>query len=87
MQIIIVKDAGQTKMETLTQPLKCINCGEELFSTSRSCEVWNREKDIVAVKYRESLSFAEARKIVDARQTLGASYSSIAKATTPSRVN
>ena len=34
-----------------------------------------------------SLSFAEARKIVDARQTLGASYSSIAKSNTASRVN
>ena len=73
--------------EPCSNPLKCLNCGEEHYSTSRSCKVWKREKDIVTVKYRESLSFAEARKIVDARQALGASYSSIPKSNKASRVN
>ena len=56
--------------------IKCINCGGDHVATSRSCPVWKREKEIVTIKYRESLSFPEARKIVDSRQTL---YSTITK--------
>ena len=59
--------------------MKCLNCGKEHYSTSRSCKVWMREKEITTIKYREGLSFAEARKTVDARQALGASYSSVTK--------
>ena len=56
--------------------IKCINCGEEHVATSRSCPVWKGEKEIITIKYRESLSFPEARKIVESRQTL---YSTITK--------
>ena len=38
-----------------------------------------REEEITTIKYREGLSFAEARTIVDTRQALGASYSSVTK--------
>ena len=32
--------------------LKCVSCGGEHMATSRSCPVWQREKEIVSVKYR-----------------------------------
>ena len=36
--------------------LKCVSCGGEHMATSRSCPVWQREKEIVSVKYREGFS-------------------------------
>ena len=65
--------------EPCTRSPKCLNCGEEHYSTSRSCKVSQREKEIITIKYRESLSFAEARKIIDTRHALGSSYSSVTK--------
>ena len=41
--------------------------------------MWKREKEIVTVKYRESLSFPEARKIVDSRHNLTNLYSKVTK--------
>ena len=73
--------------EPCSKPLKCLNCGEEHYSTSRSCKVWQREKEIITVKYRESLSLAEARKIVDTRQALGSSYLRITKSSAAKTVN
>ena len=73
--------------EPCNNPMKCLNCGEEHYSTSRLCKVWKREKEIITIKHRESLSFAEARKIVDARHALGASYSSVAKSSSAKTVN
>ena len=43
-----------------TNEIKCVNCGEAHSSTSRSCKVWKREKEVVTIKYREGLSFPEA---------------------------
>ena len=86
------KRCGANELEThhsepCNKPMKCLNCGEEHYSTSRSCKVWMREKEITTIKYRKGLSFAEARKIVDARQSLGASYSSITKSKATKSVN
>ena len=86
------KRCGTNEVETshndpCTKPLKCLNCGEDHFSTSRSCRVWQKEKEIITVKYRESLSFAEARKIVFARQALSSSYSSVTKSNTVKTVD
>ena len=63
-----------------------MNCGEDHYSTSRACKVWKKEKEIITIKYREGLSFAEARKIVDARQALG-SYSNVTKSNTSKSVS
>ena len=68
------------------KPFKCLNCGEEHYSTSRACKVWKKEKEIITIKYREGLSFAEGRKIVDARQALG-SYSNVTKSNTSKSVS
>ena len=62
-----------------TKKPKCINCGGEHMSTSRACDFWQKEKEIVTIKYKESLSFPEARKIVESRRILPHSYSSVIK--------
>ena len=47
--------------------LKCVSCGGEHMATSRACPVWQRDSEIVSVKYREGLSFQDATKIVNSR--------------------
>ena len=59
--------------------LKCLSCGGEHMATSRSCPVWQREKEIVSVKYREGLSFQDARRVVTIRVVLPGSYAMAAK--------
>ena len=60
-----------------TNEIKCVNCGEDHPSTSRTCKIWKREKEVVTIKYKEGLSFPEARKIVEARYNL--SFSTVVK--------
>ena len=67
-----------------TNDVKCVNCGEDHPSTSHSCKIWKREKEVVTIKYREGLSFPEARKIVQARYNL--SFSIVVKANKASTV-
>ena len=59
--------------------IKCANCGGEHVATSRTCPVWKREKKIVTIKYKESLSFPEVRKIVNNRLSLNNMYSTVTK--------
>ena len=61
-----------------------MNCGEDHPSTSRSCKVWKREKEVVTIEYKEGLSFPEARKIVETRHNL--SFSTVLKSTRTSSV-
>ena len=65
--------------ENCTRKPKCINCGGEHISTSKACDFWRKEKEIVTIKYKENVSFPEARKIVEARHVLPNSYSSVIK--------
>ena len=65
--------------ENCTRKPKCINCGGEHISTSKACDFWKKEKEIVTIKYKENVSFPEARKIVEARHVLPNSYSSVIK--------
>ena len=65
--------------EDCQKKLKCVSCDGEHMATSRSCPVWQREKEIVSVKYREGLSFQDARKIVNSRVVLSGSYAMAAK--------
>ena len=53
-----------------TNPIKCVNCGEDHSSTSRSCKIWKKEKEVVTIKHKEGLSFPEARKIVETRYNI-----------------
>ncbi|KAG0426847.1 hypothetical protein HPB47_026077, partial [Ixodes persulcatus] len=40
----------------------CENCGGPHPAYYRSCPLWNQEKDILAVKVKENLSYADAKK-------------------------
>ncbi|GBO43778.1 hypothetical protein AVEN_10317-1 [Araneus ventricosus] len=65
-----------------TEPEKCVNCKGSHTSYSRSCPIWKTEKEIVAVKVKEQVSYPEARRIVKARtSTPGISYSSVVRGT------
>ena len=63
------KRCGTNEVETYhtypcSKPMKCLNCGEEHFSTSRTCKVWKREKEIVTVKYRENCRLQKRGKLL-----------------------
>lgn len=61
-------------------PLVCLNCKEPHSAKSRACKVWKTEKEVLQVKFTQSLGFPEARKIVNARYAPPeASYSSVTK--------
>ena len=61
---------------------KCVSCGGEHMVTSRTCPVWQREKEIVSVKYRKDLFFfQDARKVVNSRFILTYCYAMAAKGT------
>ena len=67
-----------------TNEIKCVNCGEAHPSTSRSCKIWKKEKEVVTIKYKEGLSFPEARKIVEARYNL--TFSTVLKTSKASSI-
>ena len=59
---------------------KCANCNGNHPVSSRNCPSWKKEKEILSVKYKRSITFYEARKIVEEQlMTPGKSYASIAK--------
>ena len=59
---------------------KCVNCGEAHTAKSRQCTKWQLEKEVLTVKYKQSISFPEARKIVNARHAPpSVQYSSVVK--------
>ena len=43
---------------------KCVNCEGDHRAISKDCPIWKQEKDIVTLKSKESISFADARKRV-----------------------
>ena len=67
-------------MNRCTAPLSCSNCKGEHYATSRVCTVWKTEKEVLRIKYTQSISFAEARKVVESWQPKkqGVSYASVA---------
>ncbi|GBN04963.1 putative RNA-directed DNA polymerase from transposon X-element [Araneus ventricosus] len=57
---------------------KCVNCQGAHTSFSRSCPKWELEKEIVALKFKNNISFPEARRIVQAQTPIeGQSYASV----------
>ncbi|XP_055928782.1 uncharacterized protein LOC129959908 [Argiope bruennichi] len=72
--------------EQCNAPEKCVNCGGCHTSFSRVCERWKVEKQITSIKFKESISYPEARKKVLAQTPKpGVSYATVAK--TPFCVN
>ena len=62
-------------------PPSCVNCKGAHPAFDRRCPKWIFEKEVVAVKTRNKLSFGEARKVVEARCPAGASGNTYANAT------
>ena len=56
--------------------VRCSNCQGQHTADSKDCPVWQREKEIMRVKYTQNISFPEARKIV---QPSTQSYASVTK--------
>ncbi|XP_055932952.1 uncharacterized protein LOC129962974 [Argiope bruennichi] len=69
-------------------PEKCINCNGDHTAYSRLCPRWQLEKKIVAVKFKENISYPEARrKIIAQTPTEGSSYASAVQRNPPTVVN
>ncbi|GBM89571.1 hypothetical protein AVEN_85795-1 [Araneus ventricosus] len=57
---------------------KCVNCEGKHTSFSRSCPKWKVEKEIAATKFKNNISFPEARRLVKAQTPPdGKSYTSV----------
>ncbi|XP_055931854.1 uncharacterized protein LOC129962142 [Argiope bruennichi] len=57
---------------------KCVNCSGCHASYSKSCERWTLEKQITSLKFKENISYPEARrKILASTPKPGVSYASI----------
>ncbi|XP_055939453.1 uncharacterized protein LOC129969069 [Argiope bruennichi] len=63
---------------------KCVNCSGDHTSFSRSCPRWQLEKDIIALKTKEQISYVEAkRKILAQTPKPGLSYATASKVPVP----
>ncbi|GBL78442.1 putative RNA-directed DNA polymerase from transposon X-element [Araneus ventricosus] len=57
---------------------QCVNCQGEHTSFSRSCPKWKLEKEVVATKFKNNISFPEARRLVkEQTPPVGGSYASV----------
>ena len=62
-------------VERCENPTKCANCGHVHKTNSKECPVWNKEREILRIKYTN-----EARKMVEQQTVnIAQSHSSIAK--------
>ena len=59
-------EEGHTHTPCNNDP-KCVNCGKKHQSNSKECESWQKEKEILKIKYSENVSFPDARTIFDQR--------------------
>lgn len=48
--------------ESCTAPPHCVNCSGDHAAYSRSCQQWKKEKEIIALKVKENISYPEARR-------------------------
>jgi hypothetical protein len=71
--------AGHEMEKCNTSP-KCINCKGDHPAFSRTCPKWIMEKEIQTVRVKQSISYIEARRLVESRTPkLGVSYSAATK--------
>ena len=50
--------------EDCLKEIECANCRQDHPAYARSCDVYKKEKEILEVKHKRTVSFLEARKIV-----------------------
>ncbi|XP_055943826.1 uncharacterized protein LOC129974998 [Argiope bruennichi] len=71
---------GHDSSECISEEIKCRNCEGAHPAFSRSCPKWALEKEILTLKMKRNISFAEARKIITERTPKpGVTYSSVIK--------
>ena len=63
--------------EDCLKEITCANCRQDHTANTRSCIVYEKEKEIIEVKYKMNVSFLEARKIVGSYMR-ESSYASVA---------
>ncbi|XP_021345232.1 uncharacterized protein LOC110445137 [Mizuhopecten yessoensis] len=63
--------------------LRCVNCEGKHAASSRDCLAWNREREILRVKYTRNVSFPEARRIVESTDVAAPSYAQVTKVRSP----
>ena len=79
--------SDHTGDDCTAEPRKCVNCGEDQTPHNAfdpKCPALLREKDIVAIKYTEKVSFREARERYNTTHPRR-SYASVAKGAQPTR--
>ncbi|XP_067674832.1 uncharacterized protein [Haliotis asinina] len=51
-------------MDTCTDDIKCANCNGDHFSSSKSCPFFQKQSQIIKLKYTNNISFSEAIKLL-----------------------
>ena len=76
-----VRDEAHTP-ETCEKPIKCYHCKEPHKTSSKACARYKIEKEIIATKVKERLSFKEARtKVLSITPRNNTSYASVVAGT------
>ena len=81
-------DCGQDSHseEPCAGPTRCVNCGEEHPASSRNCDRYLLEKEIIAIKIKEKINFKEAReKALDKFIRPGTTFAAVLRRSGPSR--
>ena len=64
--------------EDCLKEIRCANCRQDHPAYTRSCVVYQKEKEIIEVKHKRNVSFLEARRIVGSYMG-ESSYASVAR--------
>lgn len=60
---------GEAKHGNCDKAARCVNCGRDHRSTSRSCTIYERNKNIQVIMAYHNCSFRNAEKILTGRET------------------
>ena len=55
--------------KTCNNPPLCVNCKSSHPTYSKECSVWKDEKEILSIKFKDNVTFLEARKTVEKRRS------------------
>ena len=55
--------------KTCNNPPLCVNCKSSYPTYSKECSVWKDEKEILSMKFKDNVTFLEARKTVEKRRS------------------
>ena len=55
--------------KTCSKPPLCVSCKSSHPTYSKECSVWKDEKEILSIKFKDNVTFLEARKTVEKRRS------------------